>query len=110
VTGDWDGDGVTDVGVYDAATGTFSLRTVSADGAVSIAPVVLGGTGDLPVTGDWDGDGIDDVGVWTPATATYTLRITPPAAPAAPTDASSPADPATAPAPETRSVVFGIPR
>ena len=34
VTGDWDGNGVTDVGVFDQATATFTLRLVDADGQV----------------------------------------------------------------------------
>ena len=66
VTGDWDGNGVTDLGVFDQATATFTLRFVDAAAQVLTAPLQLGVPGDLPVAGDWDGDGITDVGVWTP--------------------------------------------
>ena len=74
VTGDWDGDGVTDLGVYDQATSVFTLRTVDASGVISLATVPFGAPGDLPVTGDWDGNGITDVGVWNPKTAVFTQR------------------------------------
>ena len=67
--GGLDGNGVTDLGVFDAATATFTLRTV-AGGTASTSTVALGTATDLPVTGDWNGDGVTDLGVWTPATAT----------------------------------------
>ena len=56
VTGDWNGDGRTDLGVYDQATATFTLRVVDADGLAWTAQVPFGQPGDLPVTGDWDGN------------------------------------------------------
>jgi hypothetical protein len=58
VVGDWDGDGVTDVGVYRPSRGEFHLQLGS--GAVVI--VIGGNEADLPVAGDWDGDGFDTVG------------------------------------------------
>ena len=70
VLGDWDGDGLWEVGVRTPATGTWRLR--GADG--SLRSVVLGDAGDIPVTGDWDGDGRTDLGVFDPTTATFTLR------------------------------------
>ena len=57
VTGDWNGDKVTDLGVFDPGTATFTLRTVGADGLPVLTPVVFGISTDLPVTGDWDGNG-----------------------------------------------------
>ncbi len=56
VCGDWDGDGVTDPGVFRA--GAWSL-----DVGDSTVRVRLGRKGDLPIVGDWDGDGIDGIGV-----------------------------------------------
>jgi hypothetical protein len=88
--------------VFDTATATFSLRTVSADGYATVTQVTLGSATDLPVTGDWDGDGVTDVGTWTPGTATYTLRVTPPGPPTA--RWSSTAEP------ELRTIYFGRPR
>ncbi|MCA9095064.1 MAG: hypothetical protein KDA68_16375 [Planctomycetaceae bacterium] len=66
VTGDWDGDGRTDVGVF--RNGVFYLdangsRTWNgtAGGDVSFN---FGTAGDTPITGDWNLDGKTDVGVW----------------------------------------------
>ena len=54
VTGDWNGDGTTEVGVF--RSGTFYRN-----GATQIA---YGMAGDIPVTGDWNGDGTTEVGVF----------------------------------------------
>jgi hypothetical protein len=77
VTGDWNGDKLTDLGVYSASTSTFTLRTVSRTGAVSTQRIAWGTRSSLPVAGDWNEDGIGDIGVWDPATAGFTLRVTP---------------------------------
>ena len=74
VTGDWDGDGRTDLGVFDPTTATFTLRREDGDGLVWTAQVQFGQPGDLPVAGDWDGNATTEVGVWTPATATFSER------------------------------------
>lgn len=95
VTGDWDGDGRTDLGVFDPSTAVFTLRTVGADGAVTLESVPFGVAGDIPVTGDWDGDGRTDLGVWTPSTAVFQQR-----------QAEHPA----APPRVVVSTVFGTPR
>lgn len=60
VVGDWDGDGVTDVGVYRPSRGEFLLRL----GSGTVVTVVGGNEADLPVAGDWDGDGFDTVGLF----------------------------------------------
>ncbi len=65
VTGDWDGDGVTDVGVF-FGNGIWRLDT---NGNGLWEPGVdaefrFGITGDIPVTGDWNSDGVTDVGVF----------------------------------------------
>ena len=96
VTGDWDGDAKTDLGVYDSATAVFTLRIVDGDGLAWTAQVPFGQPGDLPVTGDWDANGKTDVGVWNPGTATFTQRR-----------AKSPVAARVAPATEIR---FGNPR
>ena len=68
VVGDWNGDGVDDLGVYRA--GTFYLDS-DGDGTLGPEDAVIpkGGPGDLPVVGDWDGDGVDEVGVYQPGAA-----------------------------------------
>jgi hypothetical protein len=70
VSGDWDGNGTTEIGVRRPSEGTFHPRM--ADGTST--PVWLGDADDLPVTGDWDGNGTTDLGVFDQATATFTLR------------------------------------
>jgi hypothetical protein len=58
VAGDWNGDGITDLGVF--RNGQFLLRQPPA----TITTVSFGQAGDLPVAGDWNGDGTDDLGVF----------------------------------------------
>ncbi len=77
VTGDWDADGRTDIGVF--RNGTFHLALLKGNGGPVILqlinPFVFGQAGDLPVGGDWNGDGKDDVGVFRPgATGRFLLR------------------------------------
>ena len=95
VSGDWNGDGTTDLGVYDISKARFTLRIQDANGLVWLTRVTYGLPGDLPVTGDWDGNGRTDLGVWRPGLAQFFQRI-----------AASPV------APMTKSVsrVFGTPR
>jgi hypothetical protein len=65
VTGDWDGDGVTDVGLFipggENRVGRWQLRTRTA-----ALDFTFGGDATYPVTGDWNGDGRTDIGVYTP--------------------------------------------
>jgi Tol biopolymer transport system component len=66
VTGDWNGDGITDLGVF--RNGQFLLRQAPAN----ITTVNFGQAGDLPIAGDWNGDGTDDLGVF--RTGQFILR------------------------------------
>ena len=61
VTGDWDGNGTTTIGVF--RSGVFYLRN---ENTVGIADVYFpfGLAGDQPIAGDWNGDGVDTVGVF----------------------------------------------
>jgi len=71
VVGDWNGDGVTDVGVF--RNGIFVLATVQTGlkttTLTALPQFSFGQSGDLPVAGDWNGDGIDTVGVFRPGAA-----------------------------------------
>jgi hypothetical protein len=65
VTGDWNGDGMSDAGVF-FGNGMWRLDT---NGNGSYEPGVdaefkFGIAGDLPVAGDWNGDGTTDIGVF----------------------------------------------
>ena len=58
LTGDWDGDGDTDLGWWKA--GAVALRL--GDGTTH--RFRYGRAGDVPVVGDWDGDGKDSLGTY----------------------------------------------
>jgi hypothetical protein len=52
VTGDWNGDGRTDVGVYRPSSHTFYLKNGTAVSWTTTA-INWGASADLPVTGKW---------------------------------------------------------
>src|SRR4051794_1867586 len=60
VTGDWDGDGVTGLGMV---RGRTWLLAPDVDDLGSATPLSFGRPGDTPVTGDWSGRGRDGIGV-----------------------------------------------
>ena len=63
VAGDWNGDGIRTVGVFNAGLWRIDSdgdgRWTSKDGRFS-----FGAAGDLPVVGDFNGDGVEEVGVF----------------------------------------------
>ncbi len=64
VSGDWNGDGVSNIGLF--RQGTWYLD-VDGDGRWTANDQFiegLGSEGDLPVVGDFNGDGIDDLGIY----------------------------------------------
>ncbi len=69
VTGDWNGDGFWDVGVFNGSARLFRLKNGS-----TTTSVAFGSGADVPVTGDWDGNGVWDVGVFRPSLGTFFLR------------------------------------
>jgi glucose/arabinose dehydrogenase len=64
VTGDFDGDGKTDIAIYRSSTGLWVI--VPSSGAAPYG-VGWGAPGDIPVPGDYDGDGKTDVAVYRPS-------------------------------------------
>ena len=70
VSGDWNGDGVAQIGLYRrSATPKFRLAW-----GADVRKVALGGTTDTPLVGDWDGDGVSDQGVRAGGSSTFVLR------------------------------------
>ena len=74
ITGDWDGDRRTEVGVYRPSNATFYLRARTSTGAFTTVSMRYGALGSMPVVGDWNGDRRTDLGVWHPDTAVFSLR------------------------------------
>jgi Divergent InlB B-repeat domain len=79
VTGDWNGDGVTQVGLYRPSTGQWFLDRNgdrSWDGCRRDLCISSFGTAeDLPVTGDWNGTGRSKVGLFRPRTGEWLLDL-----------------------------------
>jgi hypothetical protein len=76
VAGDWNGDGIDEIGVWRPGTGRFYLDV---DGSrtwtvgIDVITASFGVPSDVPVAGDWNGDGTDDIGVWRPSTGRFYL-------------------------------------
>jgi hypothetical protein len=60
VVGDWDGDGISTVGVVQA--GAWLLRNSNSAGRPDLS-FIFGQPGDIPVSADWDGNGTDKPGM-----------------------------------------------
>lgn len=73
LTGDWDNNGTTTIGVYDPTTGCFFLRNSNTPGAADIS-VCFGPPSRIPIVGDWDGNGSVTIGVYDTSTGTFFLR------------------------------------
>jgi hypothetical protein len=79
VTGDWNGDGKTKIGVFRPALGEW-LLDLDGDGqdegkSCAGECIAFGAAGDLPVVGDWDGNGVDKIGVFRPSTGEWFLDL-----------------------------------
>lgn len=61
VSGDYNGDGVSDLAVYQEETGAWSVLTTG--GSIALWNDVWGGPGYQVVPGDYDGDNVDDQAV-----------------------------------------------
>jgi pimeloyl-ACP methyl ester carboxylesterase len=76
VAGDWDGDGVSEIGVFRQSTGKWFLDLDGNgqwDGCGVDGCYTFGTTGDMPIVGDWNGDGVDEIGVFRPSTGMWYL-------------------------------------
>lgn len=63
VPADYNGDGQTDLAVFNATEGKFTVQGGK--------EIMLGQAGDIPVPGDYDGDGYADVAVYRPSNYTW---------------------------------------
>jgi spore coat protein A len=71
VSGDYDGDGKTDVAIWRGSEGAWYIwESLGA----ALRTVTLGVAGDVPVAADYDGDGKVDVAVWQASTGTWTVK------------------------------------
>lgn len=63
ITGDWNGDGITNIGVFRSGTWYLDL---DGDGRFTERDMVVhyGEQGDTPVVGDFNGDGTDEIGIY----------------------------------------------
>ena len=72
LTGDWDGNGLSEIGLYRPSTRQFYLR--KPNGALDES-WSAGGYGQQPVSGDWNKDGRSDIGTFNVTTGTWSLRV-----------------------------------
>src|SRR5262249_41243845 len=71
---DYDGDGASDLAVYEAATGTWSIRD-SGTNFTNLRTIAWGGAGDTPVPGDYDRDGTTDVATFNAASGLWSAQL-----------------------------------
>lgn len=76
VTGDWDGEGIDEVGLHRGSTGLFYWRN-TLDTGVADGSIFFGNSGDRFIAGNWGPvDGIDTPAVFRPSDSTFYLRHT----------------------------------
>ena len=76
VTGDWNNDGKSEIGVFRNSTHTFYLD-YNANGVWNVPPADrqynFGLSGDLPISGDWNNDRKSEIGVYRNSTKLFYL-------------------------------------
>lgn len=65
-SGDYNGDGTSDIAVFRGSSGLWAVRGVTR--------VYFGVSADIPVSGDYDGDGTTDVGIFRGSTGLWAVR------------------------------------
>lgn len=74
VVGDWNGDAIDTIGIYDTSTGVFQLRDSNSGGAPNYV-FTFGNAGDTPLAGRWDSTMLHDgVGVYRNSNGILYLR------------------------------------
>jgi len=64
LTGDWDGDGTIECGLYNNGYWILSNEDPMTNNPTVGRTFWFGDSNYLPVVGDWDGDGIDEIGIY----------------------------------------------
>jgi hypothetical protein len=75
IVGDFDGNGIDDVGVFNNNQFTFGMSIGAFGNFAALRPTFqwgFSGVLERPVTADMDQDGIDDIGLWVPRNSTQT--------------------------------------
>jgi capsular polysaccharide biosynthesis protein len=77
LSGDWDGDGVDSVGLYDPHKGFFYLLADLDKGSAADLVFQFGPTGPgiVPIAGKWDNSGASSVGLYNERTGEFMLRF-----------------------------------
>ncbi len=65
-SGDYNGDGTSDIAIFRGTSGLWSVRGVTR--------VYYGSSSDLPISGDYDGDGTADIGIFRPGSGLWGVR------------------------------------
>ena len=65
-SGDYNGDGTADIGIFRENTGLWAIR--------GITRVYFGSSSDLPVSGDYDGDGSSDISIFRTTAGLWAVR------------------------------------
>lgn len=72
--GDFDGNGIDDIGLHRETTGLVYMRLSHTQGVADIT-FTYGNPGDRIVAGDWDGNGIDTVAVYRPSDGNWYIKL-----------------------------------
>ncbi len=77
LSGDWNGGGDDDIGVYRPASRLFlaDLDESCTYSAANDETFLFGAVGDIPLVGDWNGDGDDDIGIYRPSNRLFRLDL-----------------------------------
>jgi hypothetical protein len=73
VPADFDGDAVTDLGIWRPSNGVWDIKNVFGDAIASLS-LGSGSNKDIPLAGDYDGDGVADIAIWQPTTGQWSIR------------------------------------
>ena len=75
IAGDWNGDGGSTVGLYNASLSEFYLKNTHSGGTADVMYAYgPAGSNWVPVAGDWNGDGTDTLGLYNQVTSTFYLK------------------------------------